>query len=65
MFLYKRVNTKISISMNDWLDMKSKEMAVSKTALIAIALENYRKEVEVVSIMPQLKKKLEEMGVLL
>lgn len=49
--------------MNEWLDKMSKEMAISKTALIAMALENYRKEVEVISIMPQIKEKLLEMGI--
>jgi hypothetical protein len=37
-------------------------MAISKSALVAIAVENYRKEVETVNNLPLLLKKLEEMG---
>lgn len=58
-----RVNTKISDSANEWLDKKAAEMALTKSALINIAIENYIKEVEVVSWMPQIMQKLEEMGV--
>lgn len=57
-----RLNTRISADTNDWLDRKSKEMAISKSALVALAVENYRKEVETVSNLPALLKKLEDMG---
>ena len=57
-----RLNTRISADTNDWLDRKSREMAISKSALVALAVENYRKEVETVSNLPALLKKLEEMG---
>lgn len=39
-----RVNTTISHSTNEWLNKKSKEMALTKSALINIAIENYRKQ---------------------
>lgn len=58
-----RLNTRVSADTNSWLDKKSEEMAISKSALVAIAVENYRKEVETVSTLPVLLKKLEEMGI--
>jgi len=58
-----RVGTRVSHSMNEWLDRRSQETAISKSTLINIALENYRKEVEVMDIMPDLKRKLKEQGI--
>lgn len=57
-----RLNTRVSADTNDWLDRKAEEMAISKSALVAIAVENYRKEVETVNALPEILKKLEEMG---
>ena len=57
-----RLNTRVSASTNEWLDKKSEEMAISKSALVALAVENWRKEVETVNNLPQLIKKLDEMG---
>lgn len=57
-----RLNTRVSRQTNEWLDKKSAEMAISKSALVAIAVENYRKEIETVNNLPLLLKKLEEMG---
>lgn len=59
----KRVNTKISDNANDWLDRKAEEMALTKSALINIAIENFIKETEVVHGMPKLVKALEEHGI--
>jgi len=58
-----RLNTKVSFELNEWLDKRSEEVGISKSALVAIAVENYRKETEVITIMPVLLKKLEEIGV--
>ena len=58
-----RVNTKISARANSWLDSKSREMAISKSALINIAIENYIKETEVLHGLPKLIKELEKHGI--
>lgn len=58
-----RLNTRVSHNLNEWLDKKSEEMAISKSALVAIACENYRKETETVAVMPLLLEKLKEMGI--
>lgn len=60
-----RVNTRVSRDLNEWLDKRSFETGVSKSSLINIAVENYRKETETISVLPQLLKKLEEMGITL
>lgn len=58
-----RLNTRVSHDLNEWLDKQSEEMAISKSALVAIAVENYRKEKETVEALPVLLKKLEEVGI--
>lgn len=58
-----RINTRISDSANEWLDKKSIEMAVSKSALINFAIENYIKENEVVQGLPKILKELEKHGI--
>lgn len=58
-----RVNTKISDRSNDWLDKKSIEMAISKSALINIAIEQYRTQTEVIDVLPQLMAELEKQGI--
>lgn len=58
-----RVNARISPSLNEWLDKRSQEVGISKSGLIAMAVENYRKETEVVDMLPKLMAKLEELGI--
>lgn len=58
-----RVNTRISSDMNDWLDERSKKVAISKSSLINIAIENYIKEVEVVYNLPKLVDEFKKMGI--
>jgi len=58
-----RLNTRVSQQLNDWLDKKSAEMAISKSALVAISVENYRKESEAIDTLPALLKKLDELGI--
>lgn len=58
-----RLNTKVSYELNEWLDKRSEEVGISKSALVAIACENYRKETEAVALMPVLLAKLQELGV--
>lgn len=58
-----RINTKISDRANEWLDKKSEEMALSKSALVNIAVENYIKETEMVHGLPKLVRTLEEHGI--
>lgn len=57
-----RINTRVSARANDWLDKRSKEMAISKSALVAIAIENYIKETEVVYGLPAIADQLEKIG---
>ena len=58
-----RVNTKISDRSNEWLDRKAEEMALSKSALINLAIETYRTQVEVMDVMPQLRERLKQQGI--
>lgn len=58
-----RVNTAISKRANDWLNKRSKETALSKSALINVAIDNYIKEIEVVEGLPAILKELEKHGI--
>lgn len=60
-----RINTKISNRQNEWLDKKAEEMGISKSALVAVAIENYIKEIEVVNGLPKILDQLEKHGVTL
>lgn len=53
-----RLNVRVSPVLNAWLDKKSGEMGVSKSSLVAMAIENYRVQLETVDVI----KKLEEIG---
>jgi len=56
-----RVNARISKKINDWLDKKSAETGISKSALIYLALENYVQQQETMDTMALLLQKLEDL----
>ena len=65
-----RVNTRISTDMNKWLDKHSKKTGLPKSTIIMMAIEDYRKEKEVmqqmadigqiVAKLDKLEKKIEQ-----
>ena len=65
-----RVNTRISRTLNEWLDSRSHKTGLSKSTIIMLALENYYQQTEVVEQMgkwetiyrdvEELKKKIGE-----
>lgn len=58
-----RVNTRISISANKWLDEQSKETGIPKSTLILLAIENYKTQKETITAMSDISSvvaKLEE-----
>lgn len=46
-----RVNTRISKPVNEWLDKRSEETGVPKSTLIFLAIENFKKENDVLEMM--------------
>lgn len=46
-----RVNTRISKTLNDWLDERSDKTGVPKSTIVMLALEDYHKEKEVMKAM--------------
>ena len=46
-----RVNTRIPSDLNDWLDIQSKRTGVSKSSIMMMATENYRREKEAFGMM--------------
>jgi len=46
-----RVNTRISRTLNEWLNKRSIKTGLSKSTLIMLALENYYQQTEVVDQM--------------
>ena len=64
-FLTVRVGTKLSDDLNSWFDVRSEKTGISKSSLIAIACESYRKEQELVTNIPkfmQIKDFFEKQG---
>lgn len=53
-----RLNVRVSPELNAWLDKKASEMGISKSSLVAMAIANYRVQLETVDVI----KKLEEIG---
>lgn len=46
-----RVNTRISKTLNDWLDKRSFDTGYSKSTLVMLAIENYQQQVDVIDKM--------------
>ena len=58
-----RINVAIADELNDWLAVRSKEMHISKTALVNLALEQYMQSYKVISQsegIGELVKKMQE-----
>lgn len=55
-----RVSARISARANEWLDKRSYEMSVSKSALISLAVEEYIKQYTVSDNIPDLMKAIEQ-----
>jgi len=61
-----RINTRISSTLNDWLDEQSNETGLPKSTLVMLALENYWQQKEVMksmSDMGSIMDKLEQLEV--
>lgn len=56
-----RVNTRISSTLNDWLDEQSNKTGIPKSTLIHLALEQYVNQREAIDTMGLMLKKLEEL----
>lgn len=46
-----RVNTRMPVDLNEWLDAEAARTGLSKSAIVMMATENYRKEKEVLKSM--------------
>lgn len=49
-----RVNTRLPFDLNDWLDDEAAKTGLSKSALVMMATENYRREKEAFKSMADL-----------
>lgn len=59
-----RINTRISSKANDFLDKRSEETSLSKSAIVNIAIENYMREQQIVNTMPEIMAELKKIGLL-
>ena len=57
-----RVNTRIGVHHNDWLDKESKRTGVSKSGLIQLAIDSYKMQNEVIYTLDQMTKKIDDLG---
>lgn len=55
-----RVGMRISSDTNKWLDNKSYELGMTKSALLTMAVENFRKESDAMTYIPTMLSKLEQ-----
>lgn len=46
-----RINTRISKTLNDWLDKQSEETGLPKSTIVMLAIESYYQQKEVMSRM--------------
>jgi len=61
-----RVNTRLAVDLNDWFDEESRKTGLSKSSLIMMAADNYRKEKEVMkgmADMSSLVAKIEQLEI--
>lgn len=56
-----RINTRISKSVNDFLDSKSEESGVPKSTLIYLALEQYMTQQKTLEVLPQMQGWIEQL----
>ena len=56
-----RVNTRISSTLNEWLDKESNETGVPKSTLVMLALENYYQQREVIKSMSDMGAIMEKL----
>lgn len=57
-----RINTRVSPQMMAWIDKRSEETGIPKSTIVMLALEDYRKQSEVVdmsAVLGELVKRLE------
>lgn len=56
-----RLNVRVSKENNDYLEMKSNQTGISKSALVQIAVEQYRQQNEAVQAMNNMQKYVDQM----
>lgn len=59
-----RVNTRISLVANQWLDNQSLETGIPKSTLILLAIENYMREKEVMARMADMGQLMEKLDLI-
>lgn len=47
MVVYERVNTRITVENNNWLNEHSQSKGITKSALINLAIESYKQQSEI------------------
>lgn len=56
-----RVNTRISSTLNGWLDEQTEKTGIPKSTIIHLALEQYVNQKDAIDTMGLMLKKLEEL----
>ncbi|PIC71005.1 hypothetical protein [Sporosarcina sp. P17b] len=56
-----RVNTRIPFDLNDWLDAEATRTGLSKSAIVMMATENYRREKEAFKSMADMGQVVEKL----
>jgi len=56
-----RINTRISSALNDWLDSTSLETGLSKSAIVMMAVEQYKMQSQALTTMDEVLKRLKKL----
>ncbi|CAM4026398.1 hypothetical protein ALCH109712_16975 [Alkalicoccus chagannorensis] len=56
-----RINVKISADSNDWLEAESRKSALTKSALVNVAIREYIKQSTTVDNMPEMMKMMSQL----
>lgn len=56
-----RINTRISVKSNEWLDKQSHETGIPKSTLILLAIESYIQQKEAMAMMGDMGMLLEKL----
>lgn len=56
-----RINNRIPSELNDWLENESSRIGISKNAVVMLAIENYKREKDVIKGMADMGALMEKM----
>ena len=60
----KRINIRMALDLHDWYELESSRLGIAKTALIVMAMNEYRKQSTTIRGIPELSKMVDDLKAL-